>query len=254
MSEPAIKSGPAITAGSLVSSTFSIWSRNFLPFFALTLIVYLPMVALSLYSALSLELTQDGIERLTMLGIIEVFLGMICASALSGATCYGTMESLRGRAVAFGQVLSNGLSRSLAVVGTSLLAGLAIGGGLMLLVIPGIIVATMVVAAVPTTAVERLGPGAALKRSAKLTEGYRGQIFGALFIVGIVNGLPHFLLNKLVAEKAQTLGDIQLAIYLNLGVTLLIAPVAAIAGTVIYHDLRRQKEGVDAETLAAVFS
>jgi len=62
------------------------------------------------------------------------------------------------------------------VIGVALLEMLAIVGGFLLLVVPGIIVSLMLMVAVPVAIIERPGVMASLKRSAALTKGIKGQL------------------------------------------------------------------------------
>jgi len=103
--------------------------------------------------------------------------------------------------------------------------------------------------ALPVCVVEGAGPLASLGRSAVLTRGHRWKVFAILLLLVIVGPL----MGAIVASIFRSHGG---------------APVGALAYfvwtaiwgvlyygvlTMIYHDLRAAKEGVDVEQLAAVF-
>ena len=78
---------------------------------------------------------------------------------------------------------------------------LAIGG---LAVLAGAIVASIAwSAAVPAAIVERLGVLAALRRSARLSFGFRAQIFGMLFLFGVCAVVPLFIVLRIAGLPAN---------------------------------------------------
>jgi hypothetical protein len=147
--------------------------------------------------------------------------------------------------------------------------------GTRLLVIPGLIAMCVFYVAIPAAVVERLGVGAAIGRSASLTKGVRGAIFGLAFILGLVAGgvilAMMFLLPILDLARAQRLelgaegpdgvaDFVRDAIYrLRLRTALsqvagaILGLLTSIASVIVYYDLRSQKEQIDIERIAAVF-
>jgi len=95
-------------------------------------------------------------------------------------------EEFAGRHVSAGNALRFALTRFLPLLGTSLLAGLIIGVGFLLLIIPGIIFLIWYAFVGQVVVVEGLSGNDALSRSKALTAGYRWRIFGLLFIFGII--------------------------------------------------------------------
>lgn len=72
-------------------------------------------------------------------------------------------------------------------LGTSLLAGLMIFGGLILLIVPGIIVGLMVTFVGYIVIEEKLGPINAIKRSMALTKGNRWKLFQLSLVLLLLN-------------------------------------------------------------------
>ena len=103
--------------------------------------------------------------------------------------------------------------------------------------------------------VEKLNPIAALSRSAALTQGRRGGIFGMLFLLGIiVIGLLFALVFPLIDKgaSASTADLKRVAIYVMTTVCLF-QLFSGVVQAVSYVLLRGDKDGVSNEELAKVF-
>jgi hypothetical protein len=137
--------------------------------------------------------TTSGAVLLTLAaiaGLILEFVGL--AVILDGA-----FRVMRGRDIAFPDVVRRALPRFWAIIALAFLLGIALFLGLMLFLLPAIVMAVRWVVALPACVVEGLGPFASMRRSADLTEGHRWKIFGLLVValllfIGarIVVGIP----------------------------------------------------------------
>jgi uncharacterized membrane protein len=174
-----------------------------------------------------------------------------------GAMTRGTFGELRGERVSFGAMLETGLRRGLPVVVVAVVAWLGMMFAMFFLVFPAVMLGCAWAATVPAAVVERLGPFAALGRSAALTNGYRWKVFGtfaALF--GIVWGLSMIVqlgasavaLLALSPDRAP-LGTLVVS---QLG-NALFSCIPSVGCAVVYHDLRAAREGLDGSQLASVF-
>ncbi|HEX2559919.1 YciC family protein [Phenylobacterium sp.] len=81
--------------------------------------------------------------------------------------------------------LSLALSRIPALFGFSILTGLAIMVGLILLIVPGVMMSVAWAAGGAALVAERLSPTEAIRRSADLTRGSRWAIFG-IYVIGVI--------------------------------------------------------------------
>lgn len=92
-------------------------------------------------------------------------------------------------------------------VGTSMILGIILLVGFLLLIVPGIILSIIFGFALYAVVEERLTPMEALKASARLTKGHRWQIFGLMAaIVGInILGLIALIVGLLVTIPVSTL-------------------------------------------------
>jgi hypothetical protein len=116
----------------------------------------------------------------------------------------------------------------------SILAGIAIGIGLVLLIAPGLYLLTIWCLIVPVLVLEGAGIGAAFGRSRELVRGYGWQVFGTLVTVFLiliaVNVLISLVLSALPKAAAQiTSGIISGTV---------VAPFLALVVTLGYFRLR----------------
>jgi hypothetical protein len=229
--------------GRVLSRTFSVLSRNLLPFSVVTAIAYLPNLAIVAEKA---GTVNTG--RAALLFIVAGLLA-IALNALSEAiVLFGAFEDMRGRPVNLMASVQVGLSRLLPVLGVAILVAVFTGLAAVLLVIPAFIVMTMLFVAMPACIVEQLGPMQSMRRSRELTKGHRWAIFGLWFLVGIVIAIG----NQLAAGLGSLFG-LGGSLLLQLIWGALAGAFNAIMVVVAYHDLRVAKEGVDTDTIASVF-
>jgi MFS family permease len=231
--------------GHVLSRTFTVLSRNLLPFCVVTAIAYLP--SLWLLAERGQRITSAGhIALLILLGVLV----SIVLNALSEAiVLFGAFEDMRGRPVNLMASAQVGLSRLFPVLGVALLVGLFTGIAALLFLIPAFIVLTMLFAAMPACIVERLGPMQSLRRSRELTKGHRWAIFGLWFLVAIVVAIG----SSLAGAIGSLIGGSVLSLLFNLIWGALAGAFNAIMVVVAYHDLRVAKEGVDTDKIASVF-
>lgn len=114
----------------------------------------------------------------------------VVVSSFFVAGIYGfSLKVARGQAYAFNDLLS-GLPIFLPVLVANIITGLAVGIGLIFLIVPGVIIALGLSMTLPLIVDKRLGPIDALSASWALTTGNKGMlfIFGLLAIALVVAG------------------------------------------------------------------
>jgi MFS family permease len=235
--------------GRVLSRTFSVLSRNLLPFCLVTVIAALPNLLIFApgargFAPATLTPGASAVRLLLGFGLVMML------NALSQAiVLYGAFEDMRGRPVHLLESLRIGLRRFFPVLGVAI--GVAVLTGLagLLLVIPAFIVATMLLVAMPACVVEQLGPGKSMSRSKQLTKGHRWKIFGLWLLAMLVSGI----LQSVLIGLAGIIGGPILALIVFLAWSAIFGAFYAIMVVVIYHDLRVTKEGVDTDQIAAVF-
>lgn len=103
-----------------------------------------------------------------------------------GALLRLAIADLRGETVTATDALAVGRERLWPLLAVGVLAGVGIGLGLLLFIVPGVILACIWVAVGPAVVEERRGIGEAFGRSAELTRGSRLNVFGVLVVLFLV--------------------------------------------------------------------
>jgi hypothetical protein len=246
--------------GRVVGQTFSLSGRNFVLFFLLALLfVGLPQFGL-LYAQSNMMQTQ-GLGGLWQVGLIGVVVMMVSAFVLQGALTRAAVDDLSGSGVKFGAALGDGFRYFFPLLIVGILVTLGIYIGLILLIIPGVILALRWAITAPVVVIERDGPTRSMGRSAELTEGHRWAIFGlfllfliAAWIMQIVVGAVFGALG--VAGGSPVVGLTTFGLVF-MGVSAAVQAIVTLISTVgtasLYFELRRVKEGVGVEQIASVF-
>ena len=171
-------------------------------------------------------------------------------SSSQAVVVYGAFRQMSGMPVSIIESLRAGLHRIPAVIGLAICSSILMALGFALLIIPGVIVATMLFVATPVCVVERLGPFGSMERSAQLTKGHRWAIFGVLVLL-IVPAIIVGALIDTTAEIAEL--NEHLASIAHVAWDGIWGAAYAVLVIAVYHDLRVVKEGVDTAQIAAVF-
>jgi hypothetical protein len=241
--------------GQVLSQTWRVFSRNFLPFIFVTGIASLPPLLVP-QPVPGGPPPADPLQALG-LTLLAAFLAVVLNALAQGIVLYGAFEVMRGRPINLGESAKIGLRRFFPIVGIAIIVSLLAGFGFLLLFFPGVMLYTMWFVATPACVVERAGVFRSMGRSRELTKGHRWRIFGLYLVVLIpaliVGGIVGVAMVQggaaaVSAALASTLGKIANLIWSAVWTAFL-----AILVVVTYHDLRVAKEGVDTDQIAAVF-
>jgi hypothetical protein len=238
--------GGEFRIGNVLNRAFQICVGNFPFFFIITLIVALPNLLIQMNKPVPGEPPEMG-SFFSILAI-SVLLGIVLNTIGEAVILYGAFQRLRGQPLQPSEAFQRAIARFLPLLGLAILYALAIMVGFVLLVVPGLILLVMWAVVVPACLVEGLGPIQSMSRSAELTKGHRWQIFGIMFLVGILNWIGSLILGLVLAPAGATV-----AALVNLVWTAAWAVYFNCLLIMIYHDLRVAKEGVDTAQIAAVF-
>lgn len=222
--------------GNVVSTAGAILFGHFGPFFGTALVASLPSLIFD-------YLVPNSYFH----SIIDLIVGQIVSVTL----VYGSIQALRGQQVTIGECLSEGLKRLGAALGVAIISGIGIGLGMVLLIIPGLILAAMWAVAVPAAVIEEMSATAALSRSQELTRERRWRVFGAYFIAGLITVVGGTIVGGVVGAAAGVDSTVFLvAVWAFVALT---QAFSACVVATLYYYLRREKEGVDIQQIAAVF-
>ena len=249
----------AFSVGDIIATSFRVYFNNLPTFLPLSLIVFLPLFAVvlipessSVNNPVVLDPSQVTRARLLEFGLVnmrEAFVLVLCGVWLQAAFAFGVVRTLRGGSIGFAEMFAHSLRLLLPAILVALVVALATTVGFLLLIVPGVIVALVLWVAVPAAVVERSGLRA-LGRSARLTDGFKGQIFGlALILI-----LSQFVAGSVVALLIGAVTSVTFVVWLGSQLFgILLSGIWATAVSVTYHDLRVVKEGVDTQVVARVF-
>src|SRR6267142_7157090 len=163
--------------GNVLSRSLAISAANFPFFFAVTFIIALPNLIFA-----GQQTQPPSFQWST---VVAILLGVVLNTIGQAVILFGAFQQLRGQPLRAGEALQKGLARFFPILGVALLYGFGIAFAAILLVVPGLILATMWAVALPACVVEELRPAASLGRSNDLTKGYRWKIFGIMALLMI---------------------------------------------------------------------
>jgi hypothetical protein len=168
-------------AGQVLNRTFTVLSRNLLPFCLVSLVASLPNILVYAPTGIA----PDRFDVWSGVGVVRAMLFALSQAAV----LHAAVDDMRGRPINLIESLKLGLRRSFPVLGVAICVLILAALGAVALFFPALMVITMVFVAVPACVVERLGPIKSMERSARLTKGHRWKVFGlwiATLIVGLI--------------------------------------------------------------------
>lgn len=256
--------------GRVISRTFGAVGRNVFTFLTLALLSVSPLLLMFAAAPTALATGGATTPQAISRGFISPLAGLALAGAgllyfvfyfmLQAALVHGTVAYLNGRKASFSSCLATGLRVFFPMIGIAFLVGWGIVLGLVLLIVPGIMLAMRWIVAVPVRVAE--GPGIlnAMGRSADLTRGHRWAIFGLVVIFFVAQLMLQGAIAPFSAGMGYTAGGgsplaaLGVSEGLSWIVSAIIAMFTAVGIASIYYELRSIKEGIGPEQLAAVFA
>jgi hypothetical protein len=234
-----------VGVGDLLNQTFSVYFANFVPFALLTAVALSPLFIMQ-GIVLSAKLSSSS---LALLSLIPLLLGAIfCPQIATGAITYGVFQQLRQKETSISDCLSQGLSALPRVLGLAIVQGILVSLGALACGVPAIILSVRWAVSVPATVTERTGATESMSRSSFLTEGFRWQVFGFLFVLIVLNvGL------SVLAALAAT-GNPTMNVLLSGLASIFTTGVGSTGSAVLYYRLRSAKESIDVDQIASVFA
>jgi hypothetical protein len=243
-------SSDRLDVGRVLQDALNVLGRNIVPFGLLALaLVGVPAALAGAGQALAKD--NEGYTILTALGGLA---GVVTRPILQGAVFYGAMRDLEGERVSADDCLRAGRRRWGTLLALTIWSGLLVGLGVIFLVVPGVILALRWSVAGPIVALEGAGIQGAMERSARLTEGRRWAIL-LLFAIQFVAVLCAAGVIGIAGAGLSVLAPKYMVGAATEAITNILTDVSvATVGAVLFRQLRGDREGAAAATLAEVFA
>ena len=260
---------PPLGLGQIIGDSFSLFFSRFGTFY---LLAFVPQVIVAIVSALLIGNMLMSLQAGTanpenMLGmftspafIITTILSLVVYGVVTALMVLAAYDAKTGHPSRIGTYVSIAMSRIVPVLIVTLIVGIAVYIGLVLLIVPGLWVMAVLSCAVTVVVLESLGIGASLSRSAELTQEYRWPIVGTIVVIYLIMVVVSIVLSfvtgalagVIISTLGPTIGIIVFQI-IQAAVGALTTAVIAIAFVLIYARLREIKEGVGIDSLQDVF-
>ena len=252
MTFPALR---PLSVGEILDTSFGLYRRHFVALATIVMISTGAPLLLNLYIQ-----SAGGLIANPVLAVIYLVAYIALSSLGAAATVFLISEGYLGRELSAGEAIARATPLLGRLIVYSILFTLVVVIGLLLLLVPGIILACGLILATPVIVLEP-GAGAmdALSRSWSLTQGSRLRMFGLLLVFGLLVYIPVIALSiiaMVVAPGAISAADgasAPMLIFTALMglVQMVIYPLLYCILTVTYYDMRVRKEGFDLEMLAS---
>jgi hypothetical protein len=185
--------------GGILDQAIAITKNHFGLLFTIVLILIIPCELISGFidlanspelppdatflDAMEAQQTFEANSTLTLLSyILQLALNFILIPLTNASVIHAVARLYLGREVTALEAIGHGLRRFLPLIGTTILMYMAICGGLILLIVPGILFALWFSLSQHVVVVEELAVSNALSRSKKLVRNH----LGTLLILGLV--------------------------------------------------------------------
>lgn len=181
-------------------------------------------------------------DNLTITLAVGVFTALLILPLSNAAITHAVAKLYLGKPTSVMESISVGFGRIIPLFLTSILMGLAIMGGLILLIIPGILFAFWFSLSTHAVVLEKMSGTTALKRSKALMSGN----IGTVFVMGILLGVMNWGVRTVVGLIGQPMAAMAIQVVLASIMTLL----STAALVVFYFSCRCKLENFDLEHLA----
>ena len=232
--------------GEVITRSWTILSRHLLTFLGLVAVTEAVPVLIS--AKISPMLTAPGgIANNVLLTIALALIGVMFSALSQAVVVFATFQDLRGAQVDAWESFRIGLARVIPVIIVSILMGIIVGVGIILLLVPGLIALAGFSVALPACVVERDGPIASLSRSFELTRGHWWPILGVAVSLVVIN----LIVSAAIRAALPSLG---LPVTIVTWVwSVFFTSYNSVYAANLYHDLRAVKDGIGIEQIASVF-
>lgn len=245
-----------MSIGELLDRTFSIYRDSFLLWIGIVVVPQLFYFAVNLMSH-AMQATGRTAAVVASLALIGVgwLVYWVTVTISQAAVVSAVSDRYLGGAPTVRSSYAGVTPRFWAVVGLSLISGIAIIVGAMMCLLPGLIMAVFFALSMPVLIVERADIGGAIERSFSLAKEAWPKLLLVYLLYGVLllaAGMAGGVLGAMTAVDQRHL-FLWAALEALVGFLLntLVMPWVQIAVTLVYFDQRIRREGFDLQMLIA---
>lgn len=186
---------------------------------------------------------------------LSTLLSLIFAPMLAGVAAPFAAQAATTRTGSNADGLARLRSRIPTLLVLGVVVGVATAVGYVLLIVPGVIIALILLPAGPVAAMESLGVSDSIGRASKLSKGFKGRLFGVnllmVLIVGAIGLVITSILQRAVGGDDPVIRLIVLQL-LSAVVAAVLTPWSSAVTAMLYIDLRMRREGLAKALLASI--
>jgi hypothetical protein len=240
--------------GEILSTAFQLYQRHWRTLLAIAAVVVVPFTLLQYllgdWVRARGEVTRNGvvIETTTwsvgIAGLVAALAGVVMFLVLTGAITRAVAAEVAGEDPSVEQSYRFGFHRLGSVLLVSVLVGLAIVGGLILFIIPGIYIGVRLAVSIEALVVEGRRGTQAMGRSWELVGGHWWHAFGTMVVAGLLTGVVNAVITTPFNNTSWFVQAVAAAV-----ATVVTLPYGVLVGVLLYLDLRARKERLTLDQL-----
>lgn len=241
--------------GEILSTAFRLYQRHWRTLLAIAAVVVVPLTLLQYLfgdwirtrgEVTSLQEVSTATWAVGAAGLVAALAALLMYLVLTGAITRAVAAEVAGEDPSLEQSYRFGFHRLGSVLLVSVLVGLAIIGGLILFIIPGIYIGVRLAVSVEALVVEGRRGTQAMGRSWELVGGHWWHALGALVVAGLLTGVVNELITAPFGGTNWFVQAVAAAV-----ATTVTMPYGVLVGVLLYLDLRARKERLTLELLRA---
>ena len=249
---------PPKRIGEILSAAFDIYRANAAKLLLLVALVVVPLTLVSVLVTNAIvdagdidvrggELVVDDVGTSFLAALFAGAIGglilVLISAVLQAATVRAAAQATIGDPVDVEASYRYGFRRLGSVILISILVGLIVGAGFILLIIPGIIFLVFLSCSIPSLIVENKRGTEALGRSWNLVSGQFWHALGVIVVAALIVGVVNAIIGAIG-------GDAWVVRWIFTAIAQIVtAPFAALVSVLLYLDLRARSESLNTTTL-----
>lgn len=236
--------------GELLDGAIKLYVANWATFMGIVAVVVVPFGLLQ-----ALFATPPAIDGAApapggaalVLGVVE---GLLVFTVVEAAMAKTAADVYLGEPVGIAKTYRYAVPLIGSLLWVVLVAGLAVVGGFILLIVPGIFLLLRFYFALIVLVVEGERGTQAMRRSWRLVKGSTWRVLGITLLVALIAGVAQGILAAPFAIAGFVTETLALSIVGDVVASVLVTPLVSLVTVLLYFDLRVRKEGFDLELLA----